>query len=197
MHAEHGAFGCFLDLDLDLDFATYPVNGIKVVPHGQSRRNTIRTYATSLVRLSGPTPQSKYFHQKGIRKTICLKPKRLLSQRKKCLNQKICHWTSKLKSNRRKKWIQILRTLKQKPLSRVPAFRFWRLIIDDGRINININSKTDGLKQFLPSEEEAEPEKLKLDEAFFPDRDQTNYRNPPEMNIVIQIIGSRGSILQR
>ena len=40
-------------------------------------------------------------------------------------------------------------------------------------------------------------EKLKLDESFFPDRDEINYRNPPEMNIVIQIIGSRGNTIQR
>ena len=70
------------------------------------------------------------------------------------------------------------------------------MITDDGRIDININSKTDGLKRFLPDEEEVEPQKLKLDASFFPDRDETNYRNPPAMNIVIHIVGSRGITLQ-
>ena len=66
------------------------------------------------------------------------------------------------------------------------------LIVDDGRVNININSKTEALNRFLPAEEEIEPERLKLDPAFFPDLDETNFRNPPMMNIVIQIVGSRG-----
>lgn len=66
------------------------------------------------------------------------------------------------------------------------------LTVDDGRVNININSKTEALKRFLPAEEEVEPEKLKLEHAFFPDLDETNFRNPPMMNIVIQIVGSRG-----
>ena len=41
-------------------------------------------------------------------------------------------------------------------------------------------------------EEEVEHQKLKLDDSFFPDRDEANYRNPPALNIVIQIVGSRG-----
>jgi hypothetical protein len=49
------------------------------------------------------------------------------------------------------------------------------------------------LNRFLPSEEDVQPEKLKLDPALFPDRDETNFQNPPEMNIVIQIVGSRGT----
>ena len=68
------------------------------------------------------------------------------------------------------------------------------LILDDGRVNINISSKSEELKRFLPSDEEADPQKLKLDPSFFPDRDETNYSNPPRMNIVIQIIGSRGDV---
>jgi hypothetical protein len=68
------------------------------------------------------------------------------------------------------------------------------LMIDDGRINININSKTDRLNRFLPKEEDVQPEKLKLDPAFFPDRDRTGFRDPPVMNIVIQIVGSRGDV---
>ena len=72
---------------------------------------------------------------------------------------------------------------------------FLWLTKDDGRINISIYSKSEELKRFLP-DEEVEPQKLKLDDSFFPDRDETNYRNPPAMNIVIQIVGSRGSDLQ-
>jgi hypothetical protein len=65
------------------------------------------------------------------------------------------------------------------------------LIIDDGRVNIRINAKTSSLKNFVPSEE-IETEKLKLDPQTFPDRDEKNWQDPPHMNIVIQIIGSRG-----
>ena len=75
-----------------------------------------------------------------------------------------------------------------------PGLCFPQLITDDGRIDININSKTDELKRFL-SDEQAEPKKLRLD-SLFPDRDETNYRNPPALNIVTQVVGSRGSNIQ-
>ena len=48
------------------------------------------------------------------------------------------------------------------------------------------------MNRFLPSEEDFTPEKLKLDPSVFPDRDERNYHNPPELNIVVQIVGSRG-----
>jgi hypothetical protein len=68
------------------------------------------------------------------------------------------------------------------------------LIVDDGKVNISINSKTESLRRFLPSDEDVEPRKLKLDPAFFPDRDEKDFMNPPRMNIVVQIIGSRGDV---
>jgi hypothetical protein len=106
---------------------------------------------------------------------------------------------SKQASSHLPKWIPKPKILKRKRRSQVlhPSVMFFYSLVDDGRINIKINSKTDGLKRFLPSEEDVAPEKLKLDPAFFPDRDETNFRNPPAMNIVIQIIGSRGNHLPK
>lgn len=51
------------------------------------------------------------------------------------------------------------------------------------------------MKRFL-SDEQAETKKLRLDSSFFPDRDETNYRNPPALNIVVQVVGSRGIKVQ-
>jgi len=78
--------------------------------------------------------------------------------------------------------------------SQTDDFKATAEIGDDGRINLNINAKTDKLNMFLPKPEEVQPDKLKLDPEFFPDRDETNFRNPPAMNIVVQVIGSRGDI---
>jgi|SRR5271156_1310421 len=78
--------------------------------------------------------------------------------------------------------------------SQTEDFKTTAKLTDDGRINLNINAKTDKLSKFLPIEEEVQPDKLKLDPEFFPDRDEKNFRNPPAMNIVVQVIGSRGDI---
>jgi hypothetical protein len=52
------------------------------------------------------------------------------------------------------------------------------------------------LNRFLPPADEVEPDKLKLDPLFFPDRDETNFKNPPALNIVVQIVGSRGTTIK-
>ena len=78
--------------------------------------------------------------------------------------------------------------------SQTDDFKTTAEVLDDGRINLNINAKTNNLNKFLPKDEEALPEKLKLDPEFFPDRDETNFRSPPAMNIVVQVIGSRGDV---
>jgi len=122
--------------------------------------------------------------------------------RRKCLNRRqsktmsrnhlIFPWKNKQSAD-----LPAISTPKQKtsrptPRSLVRLCHAWTNDTDDGRINVNINSKTESLNRFFPSEEDFTPEKLKLDPLFFPDRDEKNYHNPPEMNIVIQIVGSRG-----